>query len=65
MNRINKTERLDSIDKTLSNPVMPQTIGLDRLEYYTFVDENGKQKVTTKQRNNIEKTKKLPRKMYN
>jgi hypothetical protein len=48
----------------LSNPT-PQLInnsGLDRLEIYKFIDENGKQEVTLKQKNNIEKTKKISKK---
>ena len=48
----------------LNNPT-PQLInksGLDRLEIYKFIDENGKQEVTLKQKNNIEKTKKMPTK---
>ena len=43
----------------LNNPT-PQLInnsGLERLEIYKFIDENGKQEVTLKQKNNIENKK--------
>ena len=48
----------------LNNPI-PQLINkssLERLENYKFVDEDGKHKITLKQKNNIEKTKKMPTK---
>ena len=43
-------------EQILNNPT-PQIINnstLERLEIYKFVDENGKQEVTLKQKNNIE-----------
>ena len=57
MNRIAKTERTSS--ELIDTQVTPQKIGLDRLEYYKFIDENGTRKITTKERNNVEKTKKI------
>ena len=43
-------------------PQLINTSGLERLEIYKFIDENGKQEVTLKQKNNIEKTKKISKK---